>query len=118
MSRELSVQELFGSYNVLQYALVFQAGNHLRKWESENSRVATDEEINSICRSVLNQQKIIPSNEILRLLNLSVTAFCSSDACETFCNNYENRPDKSFNDEDAQAVAKICDDFVSNFLKK
>ena len=114
----MSVQELFGSYNVLQYALVFRAGYLLRGVESENGRVATDEEINSICRAVLNHQEITPSNEILSVLNLSVTAFCSSDACETFCNNFENRPDKNFNDEDAQAVAKICDDFVSNFLKK
>ena len=65
MNRELSTQEFFESYNILQYALVFQAGNHLKKWESENNKVAINEEINTICRTVLNQQKISPSNEIV-----------------------------------------------------
>ena len=118
LNRELSIQELFGAYNILQYALVFQAGNHLRKWESTNNRVATEEEIKTVCSTVLSKQNIKPTNEIIHMLHLGVTAFYSSNACEKFCNDYENRPNKTFGDEDAKAVKKICEDFMSEFLKR
>jgi uncharacterized protein YpuA (DUF1002 family) len=114
----MNAQELFGSYNVLQYALCFQAGNHLINWESANKRVATEDEIKLVCKSVLSQKNINPTDDIVHILHLAVIGFSSSDKGVEFCKNYAQRPNQQFGNDDALAVKKICEDFMSEFMSK
>ena len=114
----MNVQELFGSHNIIQYALCFQAGNHLINWEAANKRVATEDEIKLVCKSVLSKQNINPTDDIIHILHLAVMAFYSDDKGVEFCKNYSQRPDQQFNNDDALAVKKICEDYMSKFTSQ
>ena len=114
----MNAQELFGSYNVIQYALCFQAGNHLINWEAEYNRVATEDEIKFVCKTVLSKQNINPTDDIIHILHLAVTAFYSSDKGVEFCKNYSQRPNQQFSNDDALAIKKICEDFMSDFMSQ
>ena len=114
----MDANELFGSYNVLQFALVYQVGKDILKLETSSGRVATEEEQINICRKAREAHNIRPQDDIVNTLRISAEAFSSSDEGPEFCKKFDAKKDRSFIESDVREVSAIVKNFVAQFMSQ
>ena len=116
--KKMSLQELFGNSNSLQYYLSFRAGSVLIEIESQLGTVTTEAEAKHVCEKVLAANNIHPQEDIVRMLSLSAQALVTSSEGREFCKNFEARQgETTFTATDALEVQRIVKKETEKFLK-
>ena len=112
--KNISPTELFGSHNLTQYLLCLQSADYIEIFESQNNRLATDQEINELCKTAIFKQEIVPTDEIVKILAIATKAFIMGEGYN-FLDEFRNRPDKTFTNDDGIKIKRIVETAMKDF---